>query len=241
MIEARTEGTPQGGPLSPLRSNILLTDLDRQLENRQLAFCRYADDCNVYVSSRVAGERVMRGVRTFLEEALHLRINAAKSAVARPWQRKFLGCSVTAHRQCWLRIVPESVRRLMQRVREQMRQGRGHSLACTIVTLNPPLRGWISYFQLIQNREVLMKLDGWFRRRLRCLLWRQWMRPRTRVRKLVALGLAAADARRRAYNGRGPWLSTGARLTNVALPAAYFTRMGLVSLLQTQQRLQCVR
>ena len=241
VVQARTEGTPQGGPLSPLLSNILLTDLDRELESRRLAFCRYADDCNVYVGSRVAGERVMRGIRTFLEEALHLRVNAAKSAVARPWQRKFLGYSVTAHRQTRLRIAPESVRRLRQRIREQLRQGRGRSLARTIETLNPLLRGWIGYFQLIENREMLMQLDGWVRHRLRCLLWRQWKRPRTRARQLAALGLDAERARRSAGSGRGPWWSAGAPHMNAATPPAYFTRMGLVSLLQTQQQLQCVR
>jgi RNA-directed DNA polymerase len=241
VIEARTEGTPQGGPLSPLLSNILLTDLDRELESRRLAFCRYADDCNVYVSSRVAGERVMRGIRTFLEKVLHLRVNAAKSAVARPWQRKFLGYSVTAHRQTRLRIAPESVRRLMQQIREQLRQGRGRSLAHTIETLNPLLRGWIGYFQLTESRGVLEQLDGWVRHRLRCLLWRQWKRPRTRARKLAAFGLDATRAHRSAYSGRGPWWSAGAPHMNAATPAAYFTRMGLVSLLPTQRRLQCVR
>lgn len=241
VVEVRLEGTPQGGPLSPLLSNILLTDLDRELESRRLAFCRYADDCNVYVRSRVAGERVMRGIRTFLEEALHLHVNAAKSAVARPWQRKFLGYSVTAHRQSRLRVAPESVRRLMQKVREQLRQGRGHSLAHTIETLNPLLRGWISYFQLASNREGLKRLDGWVRHRLRCLLWRQWRRPRTRERKLIAHGLDAERARRSAGSGHGPWWSAGASHMHAATPAAYFTHMGLVSLLLTQQRLQCAR
>jgi RNA-directed DNA polymerase len=241
VVEARTEGTPQGGPLSPLLSNILLTDLDRELESRRLAFCRYADDCDIYVRSRVAGERVMRGIRVFLEEVLHLRVNAAKSAVARPWVRKFLGYSVTAHRQARLRIATESVRRLMQRVREQLRQGRGRSLTHTIETLNPLLRGWMAYFQLTESRRPLEQLDGWVRRRLRCLLWRQWKCPRTRVRKLVALGLDAERARVSGGNGRGPWWNAGAPHLNQALPAAFFTRMGLVSLLHTQQRLQCVR
>ena len=241
VMAARMEGTPQGGPLSPLLSNILLTDLDRELEGRRLAFCRYADDCNVYVSSRVAGERVMRGVRVFLEEVLHLRVNAAKSAVARPWVRKFLGYSVTAHRQTRLRVAPESVRRLMQKIREQLRQGRGRSLARTIETLNPLLRGWITYFQLTESRRVVEELDGWVRRRLRCLLWRQWKRPRTRVRRLRTLGLDAERARVSAGNGRGPWWNAGASHMNTALPTAYFTRMGLVSLLLRQQRLQCVR
>jgi RNA-directed DNA polymerase len=241
LVEPRREGTPQGGPLSPLLSNILLTDLDRELERRNLAFCRYADDCNIYVSSRVAGERVMRGIRVFLEEILHLRINAAKSAVARPWGRKFLGFSVTVQRETRLRIAPESVRRLTQRVRELLRNGRGRSLSHTIETLNPLLRGWIQYFQLTQSKGILEELDGWMRRRLRCLLWRQWRRPRTRQRKLRALGLDTERAWRGAMNGRGPWWNAGAQHMNLALPAAYFTRLGLVSLLREQQRLQCVR
>jgi len=241
LVEPRTEGTPQGGPLSPLLSNILLTDLDRELERRGLAFCRYADDCNIYVRSRVAGERVMRGVRVFLEEALRLRVNAAKSAVARPWERKFLGYSFTSPRETRIRIAPESVQRLTQRVRERLRNGRGRSLTQTIEDLNPLLRGWIGYFQLAQSKGILQGLDGWVRRRLRCLLWRQWKRPRTRLRKLRALGLDAARAWHSAVNGRGPWWNAGASHLNQALPAAYFTRLGLVSLLREQQRLQCAR
>jgi len=241
LVEPRTQGTPQGGPLSPLLSNILLNDLDRELERRKLSFCRYADDCNIYVGSRVAAERVMRGVRICLEEVLRLRVNIAKSAVARPWERKFLGYSFTAHRESRLRIASQSVQRLAQRVRALMRAGRGRSLIRTIETLNPLLRGWINYFQLTQSKGVLEALDGWVRRRLRCLLWRQWKRPRTRARQLRALGLDAARARRSAGNSHGPWWNAGASHMNQALPAAYFTRLGLVSLLQTQQRLQSVR
>jgi hypothetical protein len=241
LVSPRTEGTPQGGPLSPLLSNILLTDLDRELERRGLAFCRYADDCNIYVGSRVAGERVMRGLRVFLEEVLHLRVNAAKSAVARPWGRKFLGYSFTAQRETRLRIAPESVQRLTQRVRELLRSGRGRSLDNTIKTLNPLLRGWINYFQFTQGKGALEALDGWVRRRLRCLLWRQWKRPYTRERKFLALGLDAERAWRSAVNGHGPWWNAGASHMNHAIPAAYFTRLGLVSLLREQQRLQCAR
>ena len=241
LVEPRSEGTPQGGPLSPLLSNVLLSDLDRELERRGLAFCRYADDCNIYVSSRIAGERVMSGVRAFLEEVLHLHVNAAKSAVARPWERKFLGFSFTVQRETRLRIAPQSVQRLTQRIRELLRRGRGRSLPHTIETLNPLLRGWINYFQLAQNKKVLEDLDGWVRRRLRCLLWRQWKRPATRLRKLRALGLDAERARHSAMNGRGPWWNAGASHMNHALPAAYFTRLGLISLLREQQRLQCVR
>jgi len=241
LVEPRAQGTPQGGPLSPLLSNILLTDLDRELERRKLAFCRYADDCNVYVRSRVAGERVMGGIRAFLEEVLHLQINTAKSAVARPWERKFLGFSVTAHRESRLRIAPESVRRLSERVRGLLRIGRGRSLSHTIETLNPLLRGWINYFQLAEGKGILEQLDSWVRRRLRCLLWRQWKRVHTRTRKLRALGLDAKRARQSAVNGHGPWWNAGAGHLHIALPAAYFTHKGLVSLLQTRQRLQCVR
>lgn len=238
LVEQRTEGTPQGGPLSPLLSNILLNDLDQELERRQLAFCRYADDCNIYVRSRVAGNRVMQGVRTFLEEALNLRVNTDKSAVARPWERKFLGFSVTAHHESRLRIAPASVQRLRQKVRDLMRTGRGRSLARTIGDLNPLLRGWINYFRLTETKGVLEELDSWMRRRLRCLLWRQWKRRATKARKLRALGLDAERARRSASNGQGPWWNAGASHMNQALPAKYFTHKGLVSLMGTHQRLQ---
>jgi RNA-directed DNA polymerase len=238
LVEPRTEGTPQGGPLSPLLSNILLNDLDQELERRGLSFCRYADDCNIYVGSRVAGNRVMSGIRTFLEGALKLRINAEKSAVARPWERKFLGFSVTMHHETRLRIAPASVQRLMQKVRDLMRAGRGRSLARSIEDLNPLLRGWINYFKLTQTKGVLEELDSWMRRRLRCLLWRQWKRGATKARKLRALGLDAERARRSAGNGQGPWWNAGSSHMNHALPAKYFTHMGLVSLMGHHQRLQ---
>ena len=238
LVEPRTEGTPQGGPLSPLLSNILLNDLDQELERRHLAFCRYADDCNIYVGSRVAGNRVMQGIRTFLEGALKLRINTEKSAVARPWERKFLGFSVTVHRESRLRIAPASVQRLRQKVRDLMRTGRGRSLTRTIEDLNPLLRGWINYFRLTETKGVLEELDSWMRRRLRCLLWRQWKRRATKARKLRALGLDAERARRSASNGQGPWWNAGASHMNQALPAKYFTAKGLVSLMGTHQRLQ---
>lgn len=241
FVTARTEGTPQGGPLSPLLSNILLTDLDRELERRGLAFCRYADDCNVYVGSQAAGERVMNGIRAYLEEVLRLRINPAKSAVARPWSRVFLGYSVTAQREPKLRIAPASVQRLRQRIREQLRRGRGRSLAHTIEDLNPLLRGWLDYFQHAQGLRAIETLDEWLRRRLRCLLWRQWKRPATRARKLRQLGLDADRVWRSAGNGRGSWWNAGASHMNAALPVAYFTRRGLVSLVATHRRLQCVR
>jgi len=196
---------------------------------------------NIYVGSRVAGERVMSGVRVFLEEVLKLRINAQKSAVARPWERKFLGFSVTQHRESRLRIAPASVQRLMQKVRDLMRTGRGRSLAHTIEDLNPLLRGWITYFRLTEAKGVLEELDSWMRRRLRCLLWRQWKRPATRARKLRTLGLSAERARLSAGNGHGPWWNAGALHMNLMLPAKSFTAKGLISLLETHQRLQSLR
>jgi RNA-directed DNA polymerase len=172
---------------------------------------------------------------------LRLRVNTAKSAVARPWARKFLGFSFTSQRETRLRIAPESVHRLTERIRGRLHSGRGRSLGHTIEDLNPLLRGWIGYFRLTQSKGILADLDGWVRRRLRCLLWRQWKRPRTRGRKLCALGLDAERAWHSAMNGRGPWWNAGASHMNQALPAAYFTRLGLLSLLREQQRLQCVR
>lgn len=179
----------------------------------------------------------MSGIRVFLEDTLRLRVNAQKSAVARPWVRKFLGFSVTAQRESRLRIARPSVQRLMQRVRGLLRAGRGQSLQHTIEQLNPLLRGWINYFRLTESRTVLDELDGWLRRRLRCLLWRQWKRPKTRARKLRALGLDAERARQSSGNGYGPWWNAGAPHLHLALPAAYFTSMGLVSLLLERPRL----
>jgi RNA-directed DNA polymerase len=236
LTQPRTEGTPQGGPLSPLLSNILLTGLDRELERRGLAFVRYADDCNVYVRSRRAGERVMGAIQAYLGGVLKLTVNAAKSAVARPWERKFLGYSVTA-KDSRLRIAPQSLKRLRERIKDLLRQGRGRSLARTIETLNPLLRGWINYFRLSQTRTPLEDLDVWVRRHLRRLLWKQWKRPTTRERRLRQLGLAPERAWRSSVNGRGPWWNAGARHMVHALPPSYFARMGLVSLVATHQAL----
>jgi len=238
LVKPRTEGTPQGGPLSPLLSNILLTDLDRELERRALSFCRYADDCNIYVRSQMAGGRVMEGIRVFLEKTLHLKLNGEKSAVARPWARKFLGYSFTPQRKSRIRIAPASVQRLMQRVREQMRIGRGRSLARTIIDLTPLLRGWINFFKLAQTRSTVEELDKWLRRRLRCLLWRQWKRGTTRFQRLRSLGLNVEAARISAGNGRGAWWHAGSPHLHVALPSAYFARLGLPSLADSLQRLQ---
>jgi RNA-directed DNA polymerase len=235
---ARQQGTPQGGPLSPLLSNILLTDLDRQLERRKLSFCRYADDCNVYVSSQRAGQRIMAGLKSFLAKRLKLTVNEAKSAVARPWERKFLGYSVTAQQASKIRIAKQSVERLKARIRELCRQGRGRSLPRIIESMNPVLRGWMNYFSLTQSRRPIEELDTWLRRRLRSIVWRQWKRPKTRESKLRAQGLDARRAWKSSVNGRGPWWNAGAKHMIAALPPKYFTQLGLVSLVATHQHLQ---
>ena len=236
VTSMRTEGTPQGGPLSPLLSNILLDDLDRALERRGLSFCRYADDCNIYVGSKRAGERVMQAVTAFLERSLKLKVNASKSAVARPWERKFLGYSMTWHKKPKLKIARQSRERLAEKIRKTLRDARGGSLKRAIERLNPVLRGWVAYFRLTEVKGVLEELDGWIRRKLRALLWRQWKRVYTRVKNLMRAGIDRQRAWQSATNGHGPWWNGGASHMNAAYPKSWFDRMGLVSLLETRQR-----
>jgi RNA-directed DNA polymerase len=232
LVTARTEGTPQGGPLSPLLSNILLDDLDKELERRGHAFCRYADDCNIYVRSQRAGERVMASVSRFLGERLRLKVNASKSAVERPWKRKFLGYSLTWHRQARLKVATESVKRMRDKVRERFGVGRGRQLGKFIrEELNPLLRGWANYFCLAEVKGVFEELDGWIRRKLRCAQWRQWKRPWTRQQRLRKLGFTETKAHASAWNGRGPWWNAGASHMNAAFPIGYYERLGLISLL----------
>ncbi len=231
ITTARSEGTPQGGPLSPLLSNILLDDLDKELERRGHAFCRYADDCNIYVRTRRAGERVMASITRFLAERLRLKVNAAKSAVDRPWARTFLGYTMSAHKQPRLRVAVKSVKRLRSKLRTTLRQGRGRTLVSTVKTLTPILRGWLQYFRLAEAKGVFEELDGWMRRKLRCTLWRQWKRPQTRCKRLMQRGLDPERAWRSAYNGRGPWWNAGASHMNDAYRAAFFAQLGLPSLI----------
>jgi len=240
IVSPRTQGTPQGGPLSPLLSNILLTELDRELERRGHAFCRYADDCNIYVRSQVAGERVKASLTRFVSERLKLTVNEAKSAVARPWARKFLGYSLTGHQAPKLRIAPASLKRLTGKVRDVLQGARGRSVRNTIAELNPVLRGWAAYFKLAETKKPLETFDGWLRRKLRCILWRQWKRPYTRAKNLMKAGLKEERAFRSAFNQRGPWWNSGASHMNAAFPKVFFDRLGLVSLLDTTRRLQCL-
>ncbi len=235
-VQAQVEGTPQGGPLSPLLSNILLDELDKELERRGHRFCRDADDCNIHVKSKAAGERVMASLERFLARRLKLRVNREKSAVARPWQRKFLGYSLTVHYQPRLKVAAASVKRLKAKLRGILRRGRGCALPKVIAAVNEAAVGWVRYFGLAQVKAVFEELDQWIRRKLRCMLWRQWKRPRTRAKKMIRLGLEEERAWRSAYNGRGPWWNAGASHMNACVTTHRLHQQGLVSLLYLHQR-----
>jgi RNA-directed DNA polymerase len=236
VIQEREEGTPQGGPLSPLLSNIILDDLDKELERRGHRFCRYADDCNIYVRSKAAGERVMESITRFLKRRLRLKVNREKSAVDRPWKRNFLGYTMTWHRQPRLKVSPDSIQRIRGKIRELMWKARGCSLTKVIGELVPLLRGWINYFRLSSVKIAFEELDGWIRRRLRCVIWRHWKKPVTRVKKLTQRGIEKETAYLSAYNGRGAWWNSGASHMNRAFPAKWFAQQGLISLLSQHQR-----
>jgi RNA-directed DNA polymerase len=220
-------GTPQGGPLSPLLSNLMLDVLDRELERRGHRFVRYADDSNIYVCSRRAGQRVMQSVTSFVTRRLKLKVNAHKSAVARPWQRSFLGFSFTSGKQPKRRVAPKSIARFKQRARELTRRTVGVSMPQRISRLAVYLRGWRSYYGYCQTPSVLEALDSWVRRRLRAATWKQWKRIRTRYKRLRQRGVSPTKARRCAFSSDGPWrLSAGPALC-IAFPNAYFDSLGL--------------
>ena len=238
VVSVQQKGTPQGGPLSPLLSNIVLDELDKELERRGHSFCRYADDCNIYVGSRKSGERVMASITRFVEQQLKLRVNLNKSAVARPWQRKFLGYSFSWHRKARMRVAKASIKRFKSNLKVLFRKGRGRNLQRFIQQdLNPVIRGWINYFRLSEFAGFAEQLDQWLRRHLRCILWRQWKRPWKRFQRLLKLGLSEERAARSAFNQRGPWFNAGASHMNQALPRRYFDQFGLICMLQTLRRL----
>jgi len=228
LVSPAEEGTPQGGPLS--LSNIVLNELDQELERRGHRFTRYADDCNIYVRSRRAGERVMRSVTRLLTAKLKLRVNSEKSAVARPWERKFLGFSFTNHKQPKRRLAPKAVVRFKERVRELTRRTRGISLAQMIHDVAEYLRGWIGYFGRCETPEVLAKLEKWLRRRLRSMVWKQWKRGPTRYRELRKRGIAAQEAAQTAGSSDGPWHLANSPAVKLALPNAFFASLGLPEL-----------
>jgi len=209
------------------------------LERRGHAFCRYADDCNIYVRSKRSGQRVLAGITRFLAGRLKLKVNAEKSAVARPWERKFLGYSMTFHRQPRLKVASAVVDRMKSKLRELFRAGRGRNVCSLMETLGPVLRGWVNYFRLAEVKGVFEELDGWIRRKFRCIIWRQWKRSYTRAKNLMKRGLGEERAWRSATNQRGPWWNSGASHMNQSFPKGFFDQRGLVSLLDQLRKLQC--
>src|SRR5882724_2353656 len=229
LVSPTEEGAPQGGPLSPLLSNLMLDVLDKELEKRGHRFVRYADDCNIYVRSQRAGERVMDGIEKFLAKRLKLRINKAKSAVAKPSVRKFLGFSYTSGREPRRRIAPQALTRFKARVRELTRRTRGRSLAQTSKELSTYLVGWRGYFGFCQTPSVLRALDEWIRRRLRAIAWKQWKRGRPRFAELRRRGVGRDLAAQTAGSPHGPWRLAASPALHMALPIAVFRSLGLPS------------
>jgi len=228
LVSPVDEGTPQGGPLSPLLSNLVLDELDLELERRGHHFVRYADDCNIYVDSERAGQRVMESVTHFITHRLKLKVNQAKSAVARPGQRKFLGFSFTGEREPRRRIAPKAIARFKERIREQTRRTRGISLPQMVKELVTYLRGWLGYFGDCQTPSVLQRLESWLRRRLRSVVWKQWKRGRTRFKELRKRGVSKDLAAQTAGSAHGPWRIANSPALALALPNAYFDSLGLL-------------
>ena len=227
LVSPTDEGTPQGGPLSPLLSNLVLDSLDRELERRGHRFVRYADDCNIYIRSERAGQRVMESVSGFIARKLKLRVNRAKSAVARAGQRKFLGFRFTNGRKPKRRIAPEALQGFKKRVRVLTRRTRGVSLKQMVKELSRYLKGWRNYFAFCETPSVLRRLDSWIRRRLRCAIWKQWKRGRTRFRRLRRRGVGKDLAAQTAGSAHGPWCLSRSPALSFALPDAYFHSLGL--------------
>jgi len=223
LVSPTEEGTPQGGPLSPLLSNLMLDVLDKELEKRGHRFVRYADDCNIYVRSQRAGERVMAGIERFLAKRLKLKVNKAKSAVAKPSVRKFLGFSFTSGREPRRRIAPQAIARFKSRVQELTRRTRGASLPQIAKELSVYLVGWRGYFGFCQTPSVLRDLDQWTRRRLRAIAWKQWRRGRTRYAELRRRGVGRDLAAQTAGSPHGPWRLSNSPALTIALPNAFFS------------------
>jgi RNA-directed DNA polymerase len=232
LVSPSVEGTPQGGPLSPLLSNVVLDELDRELERRDHRFVRYADDSNVYVRSERAGQRVMESISRFITQRLKLKVNEAKSAVARPEQRKFLGFSFTAGPEVKRIVAPKALNQFKQRIRDITRRAKSVSIETTMDELAPFMRGWRGYFGFCETPDVLMYLTRWVRLRLRAALWRQWKTPRRRRAALLQLGVRPRLASNTAGSGRGAWYLARAKALSVGLSNAYFKSLGLPSLVE---------
>src|SRR5467141_3148169 len=231
LVSPSVEGTPQGGPLSPLLSNLVLDELDRELERRGHRYARYADDCNIYVRSQRAGQRVMESITRFITQKLKLKVNETKSAVARPQERKLLGFSFSTGPEIKRMIAPKALERFKHRIRETTRRAKGVSMETTIAELAPYLRGWRSYFGFCETPYVLIQLTRWVRLRLRAAMWRQWKTPRRRRAALLALGVRPRLASNTAGSGLGPWYLARAKALSVGLSNAHFKSLGLPTLI----------
>jgi RNA-directed DNA polymerase len=230
LVSPSVEGTPQGGPLSPLLSNVVLDELDRELEQRGHRFVRYADDCNIYVRSLRAGQRVMESITQFIMQRLKLKVNSEKSAVARPQERKFLGFSFTGGAEPRRRIAPKAVKRFRERVREITRRRKGDSVGKRLEQLKRYLTGWRGYFGFCQTSSVLAELDSWVRRRLRCIFWIQWKTGRRRFAELHRRGVDRQLAANTAGSNHGPWRMSVSKAITAALSNAFFDSLGLPKL-----------
>jgi RNA-directed DNA polymerase len=232
------EGTPQGGPLSPLLSNIVLDELDKELERRGHSFVRYADDCNIYVKTKRAGTRVMDSITSYIEGKLKLKVNPNKSAVDRPWKRKFLGFSFTFHKEPKVRIARESMKRMKNKIREITARKKPLPMEYRIEKLNQYLMGWCGYFALADTPSVFVDIDSWIKRRLRMCMWKNWKKPSTKVRKLIGLGVWKGKAYEWGNSRKGYWRISKSPILHTTLGNSYWSSQGLKSLLSRYKALR---
>ena len=230
VVSSTLEGTPQGGPLSPLLSNIVLDELDKELERRGHKFVRYADDCNIYVKSKRAGLRTMASIQRFIEGKLRLKVNEKKSAVDRPWKRKFLGFSFTFHKEPKVRIAKESLKRMKNKVREITSRKMPYPMEYRIQKLNQYLMGWCGYFALADTKSIFLELDKWIRRRLRMCLWKNWKKPKTKIRNLIQLGVPQWQAYEWGNTRKSYWRISNSPILHRTLGNSYWRNQGLKSL-----------
>lgn len=238
VVTQSEEGTPQGGPLSPLLSNIVLDELDKELEKRGHKFVRYADDCNIYVKSRRAGQRVMESITCFIESTLKLKVNREKSDVGRPWKRKFLGFSVTSHKKPKVRVAKESIQRIKKRIRELTSRSKPIPMNTRIERLNQYLTGWCGYFALADTPTIFKELDQWIRRRLRMCQWKEWKKPKTKVRKLVGFGIPKEKAYEWGNSRKKYWRVAKSPILQRTLSNSYWSLKGLKSLYERYSQLR---
>ncbi len=237
LVSSTDEGTPQGGPISPLLSNVMLHELDKELEKRGHRFCRYADDCNIYVKSIRAGERVMSSITEFIETRLKLKVNRKKSAVDSSKRRKFLGFSFYRKEEgTGIRVHPKPIKRFKEKVKSITRRRNGWSMNARIERLNMAIRGWVTYFSIADMRGHCERLDGWIRRRLRMCYWKQWKKLKTRHNNLVCLGLSDRQAWQFANTRKSYWHTSKSPILETTLTNEYFRELGYVSLVRVYNR-----